>query len=45
MRRIKIDYYLDVIVTHPENSPEDLEKYIQEEKEKSSELTEWPEIY
>ncbi len=44
MRRTRINCYLDVIVTHPELTPEERERLIEEEEKKSKELTEWEDI-
>lgn len=44
MRRKNINCYLDVIVTHPELTPEELDQLIEEEEKKSKELTEWEDI-
>lgn len=44
MRRTIINCYLDVVVMHPELTPEEKEKLIEEEREKSKELTEWEDI-
>ena len=44
MGRIKVNSYLDVVVTHPELSEDELEKLNQEEKEKSGQLVEWPKM-
>lgn len=45
MARTKVRCYLDVIITHPDMTAEELEAEIQKAKEESEKLTDWPEIY
>lgn len=45
MARAKIRCYLDVIVSHPDMTPEEREKEIQRLDEESDKLKEWPEIH
>lgn len=44
MGRIKIRSYMDVIITHPDMTPEEREEELQRLKEESEKLTDWPEI-
>lgn len=41
MGRNRINMYLDIVVLHPELSDEELDELIEEEKEKTKQLTEW----
>ncbi len=45
MRRIKVRHYLDVVLSHPEYTAEELEAIIEKEEKECEKLTEWQEIY
>lgn len=45
MARIIVDFYLDVVITRPNMTPEEREEELQQLKEESDKLIEWPEIY
>lgn len=45
MTRIKVRCYLDVVISHPDMTPEEREEELERLKEESEKLTEWPEIY
>ena len=44
MGRTKIRFYLDVVVTHQDMTPEEREEEIRRAEEESAKLEEWPEI-
>ena len=44
MGRTKIRFYLDVVVTHPDMTPEEREEEIRRAEEERAKLEEWPEI-
>lgn len=41
MGRNRINSYLDIVVTHPEMTEEELDDLIKEEEKKSAQLTDW----
>ena len=45
MERTKIRHYLDVVLSHPEYTAEELDAIIEKEEKECEKLTEWPEIY
>lgn len=45
MARARINCYLDVVVSHPDMTPEEREEELQRLKEESDKLTDWPPIY
>lgn len=45
MGRVKINSYLDVVISNPDMTPEEREEELQRLKEKSDKLTDWPEIF
>lgn len=44
MGRTKVRYYLDVILSNPDLTPEEREEELKRLEEESDKLTEWPEI-
>lgn len=44
MGRIKVNCYLDVVILHPEKTPEEREEAVRRADEESKKLTEWPKI-
>lgn len=44
MRKIRVNCYLDVVILHPEKTPEEREEEIKKLEEESRKLTEWPKI-
>lgn len=45
MGRVKINSYLDVVISYPDMTPEEREEELQRLKEESDKLTDWPEIF
>ena len=45
MARTLVDFYLDVVITKSDMTPEEREEEIRTLDEESKGLTEWPEIY
>lgn len=45
MGRVKINSYLDVVISHPDMTPEEREEELQRLKEESDKLTDWPKIF
>lgn len=44
MGRAKVRGYVDVVITHPDYTEEEMERLLQDEKEKSEKLKEWPKM-
>lgn len=45
MARNRINCYLDVVASHPNMTQEEREEELQQLKEESDKLTDWPPIY